>query len=89
MVLVKPGGKDKLVIANSNLPLMIVDPQDVEAYEGAIDTRVETYTAGVRFQQRSGTGIQQLDNLDDEHVMMLRRQAGGRLDLTPMSVRRF
>jgi hypothetical protein len=89
MVLVKTGGKDKLVIANNNLPLMIVDPRDVEAYEGSIDKKVETYTAGVKFEQRSGTGVQQMDNLGDEHVVMLRRLAGGRLDLTPMSVRRF
>lgn len=89
MVLVKPNGKDKLVIANSNLPLMVVDPRDVEAYEGAIDKHVETYTAGVKFEQRSGTGIQQMDNLGDEHVVMLRRLPGGRLDLTPMAVRRF
>jgi hypothetical protein len=89
MLLVKKGGKDKLVIANTNLPLMVVDAGDVEAYEGAIDTRVETYTAGVRFQVRSGTGIQQMDNLGDEHVMILRRLAGGRLDLSPMSVARF
>jgi hypothetical protein len=89
MVLVKKGGKDKLVIANNNLPIMIVDPADVEAYEGAIDARVETYTAGVRFQQRSGTGIQQMDNLGEEHVAILRRLAGGRLDLSPMSVARF
>ncbi len=89
MILVKSGGKDKLLIANSNLPLMVVDPADVAAYEGAIDKRVETYTAGVAFQQRSGTGIQQMDNFGDEHVVMLRRQAGGRLDLTPMPLRRF
>jgi hypothetical protein len=89
MVLVKSGGKDKLLIANSNLPLMVVDPKDVEAYEGAIDKRVETYTAGVKFEQRSGTGIQQMDNLGDEHIVVLRRLAGGRLDLTPVPLRRF
>jgi hypothetical protein len=89
MVLYKRDGVSKLLIANSNLPLMIVDPRDVEAYDGAIDKQVESYTAGVKFQQRSGTGIQQLDNLGDEHVVVLRRLAGGRLDLTPMSVRRF
>ena len=80
---------DKLLIANSNLPLMVVDPRDVEAYAGAIDAPVETYTAGVRFSSRSGTGIQQMDNLGDAHVVVLRRLAGGRLDLPPISVRRF
>jgi hypothetical protein len=89
MVLVKSNGKDKLLIANSNLPFMIVDPKDVEAYDGSIEKHVETYTAGVRFEQRSGTGIQQMDNLGDEHVVVLRRLAGGRLDLTPVPVKRF
>jgi hypothetical protein len=89
MVLVKPNGKDKLLIANSNLPLMIVDPQDVEAYEGAIDQEVKGYTAGVKFEQRSGTGILQMDNMGDGHVVMLRRQSGGQLDLTPRSIARF
>jgi hypothetical protein len=43
----------------------------------------------VRYEPRSGTGIQQLDNLGDSHVVVLRRLASGRLDLVPMPVRRF
>lgn len=89
MVLVKNEGKDKLVIANSNLPLMVVDPKDVESFEGEITKEVEGYTGGVRFESRSGTGIQQLDNFGDEHVLTLVRLGGGRLNLSPMSVRRF
>jgi hypothetical protein len=89
MVVYKKEGKQKLLIANSNLPLMIVDPADVEAFQGSITERVESYTGGVAFQSRSGTGIQQMDNLGDEHIVVLRRLAGGQLDLTPLSVRRF
>jgi hypothetical protein len=89
MVLYKKDGREKLLIANSNLPFMIVDPRDVEAYGEEITAKVPGYTAGVRFESRSGTGIQQLDNLGDAHVLALRRLMGGRLDLTPMSVRRF
>ena len=90
MVLVKTEGKDKLLIANSNLPLMIVDPSGRRGVSKVRSTStVKTYTAGVAFEQRSGTGIQQMDNLGDEHVVVLRRLAGGRLDLTPMPVRRF
>jgi hypothetical protein len=89
MILVKPKSGDKLLIANSNLPLMIVDPKDVEAYEGSIQAEVDGYTAGVKFQQRSGTGIQQMDNMGDEHVLMLHRLSGGQLDLTPRSIARF
>lgn len=89
MVVYKKEGKQKLLIANSNLPLMIVDPADVEAFQGSITEPVKTYTGGVAFQQRSGTGIQQMDNLGDEHIVVLHRLAGGQLDLSPMSVRRF
>lgn len=89
MVVYSNNGQRKLLIANSNLPFMIVDPKDVEAYAGEITTEVPGYTAGVRFESRSGTGVQQLDNLGDAHVVVLRRLMGGRLDLVPLSVRRF
>ena len=89
MVLYKKEGREKLLIANSNLPLMIVDPRDVEAFEGEITTEVPGYTGGVRFESRSGTGIQQLDNLGDRYVVVLRRLMGGRLDLVPLPVDRF
>jgi hypothetical protein len=89
MVVYRKGGQDKLLIANSNLPLMIVDPKDVEAYEDTITARVPAYTYGVRYESRSGTGIQQLDNLGDTHVLTLRRLMGGRLDLEPLPVRWF
>jgi hypothetical protein len=89
MVVYKKDGKEKLLIANSNLPFLIVDPTDVEAYEGVIDKHVETYVAGVRYEPRSGTGVQQMDNLGDDYVEVLRRLPGGRLDLAPVSVKRF
>ncbi len=89
MVVYQKDGSEKLLIANSNLPLMIVDPKDLEAFEGEIITELPGYTGGVRFESRSGTGIQQLDNLGDRHVLVLRRLMGGRLDLVPMSVDRF
>lgn len=89
MVVYKSQDRQKLLIANSNLPLMIVDPKDIEAYAGEITSEVPGYTGGVRFESRSGTGVQQLDNLGDTHVVVLRRLMGGRLDLVPLSVRRF
>jgi len=89
MVVYKSQDQQKLLIANSNLPFMIVDPKDVEAYEGELTVKPASYTAGVRFESRSGGGVQQLDNFGDAHVVVLRRLMGGRLDLVPISVRRF
>lgn len=89
MVLYQREGEDRLMIANSNLPLMIVDPADIESFDGAITEEVEGYTGGVPYEIRSGAGIQQLDVLDDGHLVALQRLPGGTLDLVTMDVRRY
>ncbi|MEM8931131.1 MAG: hypothetical protein AAGE94_08145 [Acidobacteriota bacterium] len=89
MVVYRKNGAEKLLIANSNLPLMIVDPADIEAFEGAITVEPDTYAAGVPYEIRSGAGVQQLDVLGDDRVVMLRRLPGGTLDLATLSTRRF
>lgn len=89
MVVYRKDGREKLLIANSNLPLMIVDPTDVEAFEGEITAEVPGYTAGVKFEARSAGAVQQLDNYGDAHLLVLQRIGSGRLDLVPMTVARF
>ncbi len=89
MIVFKNEGKDKILIANSNLPLMVVDPKDVEAFDGEITSEVPGYTAGVRYEVRSSGMVQQLDNYGDAYVIALQRLQSGRLDLMPMPVRRF
>ena len=89
MVVYKKDGKDRLLIANSNLPLMIVDPADVAAFEGSISELVKGYVAGVKYEIRSGVGVQQLDKLNDTNILALQRLPGGTLDLVSLSTRRF
>jgi len=89
MVVYRKDGRDKILIANSNLPLTIVDPRDVEAFEGEITSEVPGYTGGVRFEARSAGAVQQLDSLGEGHVLVLQRILSGRLDLVPMPVERF
>ena len=89
MVVYQKGGEDRLLIANSNLPLMIFDPDDIAGYEGSITTEVEGYTAGIPYEIRSGAGVQQLDLLDPDRIVVLQRLPGGTLDLVSMSTRRF
>ena len=89
MVVYQKNGEDRLLIANSNLPLMIVDPKDVASFEGEIKTEVEGYVAGVPYEIRSGNGIQQMDRMGDDWIVVLQRLAGGTLDLYSMSVKRF
>ncbi|MEO1082774.1 MAG: hypothetical protein AAFY88_00885 [Acidobacteriota bacterium] len=89
MIVYKKGDDERLLIANSNLPLMIVDPDDVANFEGEITTEVEGYVAGVPYEIRSGAGVQQLDLLDEQRVVALQRLPGGTLDLVTLSTRRF
>lgn len=89
MLVYRKDGKEKLLIANSNLPFLIVDPADVESFEGALDRKAEGYTAGIRFEFRSGSGIQQMDLLNPEYVVALQRLPSGRMALVSLPVGRF
>ena len=82
-------GQQRLLIANSNLPFMIVDPARIESYTGEIATPVQGYTAGVPYEIRSGTGVQQMDSYGDKFVLALRRLQGGQLVLESMPIERF
>jgi hypothetical protein len=89
MLVYKKDGREKLLIANSDLPFLIVDPKDIETYEGAISQPTETYVAGVRYEPRSGVGVQQMDLLNAENIVTLRRHPGGNLDMVSLPVKWF
>ncbi len=89
MLLYQKEGKDRILIANSNLPLMIVDPEDVKNYEGSITEEVESYLAGVPNEYRAGLGVQQVDIFNADYFVALQRMPGGQLDLLAYPVRRF
>lgn len=89
MVLYKKKGEERLLIVNSNLPLMIVDPKAVATFEGQIDAPLDSYAAGVPYEIRSGAGIQQLDLYGPEHFVALQRLPGGTLDLMAAPVVRY
>lgn len=88
MVVVKGEESDRLVMANSNLPLIIVETKDIAAYQGEISERPAGYTAGVEHVKRAGTGIQQLDVLENRYLVTLQRMPSGTLDLTSLPLRR-
>jgi hypothetical protein len=88
MVVVKGEQGDRLFLANSSLPLIVVDTRDIASFEGAITEPPAGYTAGVEHVTRSPGGIQQLDVLGDRYLLTLRRAAGGTLDLGVLPLRR-
>lgn len=89
MVVYQKNGEERLLIANSNLPLMIVKPTDIAAWEEEITEEPETYAAGLPYEVRSGAGIQQLDRLNASALIGLQRLPGGTLALVSVPAERF
>ena len=89
MVVYSKEGKERLLIANSNLPFMIVDPAEIERYDGSITEEVKGYTAGIPYEIRSGTGVLQMDSLNEEYIIALRRLPGGKMAMESLPVERF
>ena len=88
MVVVKRPQGDQIIIANSNLPLIILDTEDIANFDGEIIEHPSEYTAGVKHIKRSGTGIQQLDVLANKYLVTLQRMPNGNLDLSSRALRR-
>ena len=89
MVVYQNKGKDYVLMSNSQLPLLIFDPQDVEAYKGEITSEVEGYMAGVKYTPRSGSGIQQLADFNEKYILATQRMPNGKLDLVSLSKERL
>ena len=89
MVLYQKDGQDRLLIANSNLPLMIVDPKEIEDYKGSITKEVEGYVEGVTYMARSGSGVQQLSWVSDEYLVALQRLPGGTMAMVSLPIERY
>lgn len=85
MVLYQSDGKDYVLMSNSQLPLLIFDPADVESFKGEIDTEVEGYLAGVKYTPRSGAGVQELADLNDKYILATQRMPSGKLSLVSLS----
>lgn len=85
MVLYQNQGKDYVLMSNSQLPLLIFDPADVEAFEGEINTEVKSYMSGVKYTPRSGSGVQELDDFNEKYIVATQRMPSGKLALTSLS----
>lgn len=89
MVPYTKNGEDRIAIANSNLPLLVVKASDIEAFEGEITEEVEGYVGGLPAEYRAGGGIVQMDRLNDDFLLVMVRQPSGKLDLRSYPIRRL
>jgi len=85
MIVYNKDGKDWLLLANSARGVMKISTENIEA-TGAIEERVEGGgTAGQKYDTVEGwTGIEQLDKLDNQRAVVVRKADGGGLSLETM-----
>lgn len=84
--------KDKsyVLIANSNRTMMKIDPADIAAHSESLNARVERHgTEGVPFLGIAEIGVQQLDNLNGEFIVVIQRDGSGALNLRSVGKNRL
>jgi hypothetical protein len=76
------GGKKFILIANTSRGLMKVSTESIDKVDPITDPVKDGKTAGLTYETIKGyKGVQQLDQLDKDHALLLIRRADGRLDL--------
>jgi len=82
MIVYKKDGKDFLLMANSSRGVMKISTDHIEKAEGITDPVKDGAKKGLTYETvESWKDIDQLDRLDSEHAVVLRRAEGGSLNL--------
>lgn len=91
MITIRKDGNPYLLMCNSDRPVMKVDFRDIAAYQGSLTEQVKVpfATAGVPYVSFPMTNVTQLDLLDDNHYLMVKRESSGDLNLTSRSTEWF
>jgi hypothetical protein len=87
MIVYQKDGKDYLLLANSSRGIMKISTDQIEKTE-SIETPVKDGAKkGLAYETiESWTGIDQLDRLDGQHAIVLRRGEGGALNLESLTL---
>ena len=86
MIVYQKDGKDYLLLANSSRGIMKISTDQIEKSE-SIEAHVKDGTKGLPYETiESWKGIDQLDRLDKEHAIVLRRGEGGALNLESLAL---
>lgn len=68
------GGEEQILISNSRHPLLKVDPSQIP---GAASLRNPTKETGIGFAEVQEFGVQQMDNLNGEYIVLLQDRGQG------------
>ena len=85
MIVYQKEGKDYLLLANSSRGVMKINTDHIEHAEGIAAPVSEK--KGLSYQTIEGwTGVEQLDRLDPQHAVVMRRGEGGSLNLESLAL---
>jgi hypothetical protein len=77
------GDEVKFYMSNNNRPVMRINLSDITQFEGSLTEPVEEFgkDVGLTYDNLPFVNVQQMDNLDEENVLILRRRNDGNLYL--------
>jgi hypothetical protein len=82
MIVYQKGGKDYLLLANSSRGIMKISTDQIEGVESITAKVPDGGRKGLSYETiESWKGVDQLDRIDPEHAVVLRRGEGGSLTL--------
>ena len=82
MIVYEKGGKDYLLMANSSRGIMKIGTDQIEKAEGIEEHVKDGSKKGLAYETiESWKGVDQLDRLDNQHALVLRRAEDGALNL--------
>ncbi len=88
IISMKMNNKTSLLFANSSRPMMRVNIDDLNRYDGSLTEKVEG-TAGVDFKVFDQKDVQQLDAFGTDKVVLLQKEANGALALKTESASKW
>jgi hypothetical protein len=87
MIVYQKDGKDYLLLANSSRGIMKISTDQIEKMESIEAPVKDGGKKGLPYETiESWTGIDQLDRLDNQHAVVLRRGEGGALNLESLTL---
>jgi len=87
MIVYQKDGKDYLLLANSSRGVMKISTDHIEDVDGIVAPVPGGGKKGLPYETiESWKGIEQLDTLDPQHALVVRRGEGGSLNLESLDL---
>lgn len=83
IITIQKGNEVKFYMSNTNRPVMRMKLSNISSFEGALTEPVEEFgtATGLTYDNLPFVNVQQLDDLDEDKVLILRRRNDGNLYL--------